>query len=149
MASGAFVVLDRAKEKILRATIDLDTDSIKAALATASWSPTAAYAGTSTDARYADIGAAEVASGAGYTTGGVALTGVTLTRTGGSNVYTSNPVTWNSATFTAKYIVLYDNTTTNKDIIGYAELESGSTVSPSNGTLTYTPNATNGYFTVA
>lgn len=147
MAAGTFTVLRRAKTKMVNGTIDLDTHTIKAALVTSALSLTDDYAGTSTDARYADLGANEVANGSGYTTGGVTLSGVSLTRSGATVTFTSNPASWSSATFTAKWIVLYaDNT--NDDIIGYMELESGSTVSPSNGTLTVNPHAS-GWFTLA
>lgn len=147
MAAGTFTVLNRAKLKMLTGVLDLDTHPIKAALATQSWSPTADYAGTSTDARYADLGAAEVANGNGYASGGVTVT-ATVSRSTGTVTFTTTSPTWNAATFSAKYLVLYaDNT--NDDIIGYMDLETGvpAGVSPSNGTLTVNPNA-GGWFTV-
>lgn len=145
MASGTFTVFNEAKRKLVNGTIDLD-GTIKACLTTSAVSLTAGFNGSSTDARYADI-TSEVANGNGYATGGVTLTGVSVTGETGTVTFTTNPASWSSATFTAKYIVLYaDNT--NDDLIGYMELESGSTVSPSNGTLTVNPNAS-GWFTLA
>ena len=106
MPSGTFTVLDRAKLKMLNGTIDLDSPStIKAALATQTWTPTAAYNGTSNDARYSDIGASEVPNGNGYATGGVTVT-ASLSRVGGTVTYTTTTPAWASSTITAKYLEL-------------------------------------------
>jgi hypothetical protein len=163
MAAGNFTLLNLGKLKIVDGTIVLGTNTFKAALTTAAWTNTAAFppatafVGTSGAARYADLATAgtsstnvEVANGNGYTTGGVALTGISLTQTTGTVTFTSAAVSWSSATFDAKYIVVYSNTATNKDILGYMDLNVASTtavVSPSNGTLTVTWNAS-GMFTI-
>lgn len=146
MAAGNFIVLNIAKKKLADGTFDLDTHTFKAALGGSGQSLDATFAGSSTDARYADL-TAEV-TGTGYTAGGVTLTSVTWTRTTGTIAWTSAAPAWTTATFTAKYLVIYDSTNTNKDILGIMELESGSTVSPSAGTLTVNPNAS-GWFTLA
>lgn len=150
MAAGTFTVLDRAKLKMVNGTVNLGSDTFKAALAAASWTPTSAYAGTSTDARYADLGADEI-SGTGYTATGQALTSVSLTRSAGVVTFTSAAPSWATSTITAKWLVVYDNTSTNKDIIGYMDLNTASgssTVSTTSGTLTVNPNAS-GWFTLS
>ena len=80
-----------------------------------------------TNGLYSDL-AHEVANGNGYTTGGVVLTGVTLTRSGGT---TSLAWTGPSPLWTAsgsgipawRWIVLYVNATLNghvKPVVGFA-----------------------------
>lgn len=149
MAAGTFTVLNKAKKKLTDGTFDLDTHTWKVALCTSAFTPTAAFAGTSTDARYSDI-TGEVANGNGYTTGGATLASVTLVESSGTVTFDAADVTWSGATFSAKWAVIYDNTDTNKGILGYVDLETsvGSGLSPSNGTLTVAWNAA-GIFTVA
>ncbi|MGU3456560.1 hypothetical protein ACLBV5_09625 [Brevundimonas sp. M1A4_2e] len=148
MAAGTFTVLDIAKKKLVDGTFDLDTHTFKAALVTNVQALAASFAGTSTDGRYADL-TAQVASGNGYTTGGATLTGVTLNRSGATVTFTSSAPSWSNATFTAKYVVVYDDSDANKGILGFMDLETGngSGVSPSNGTLTVNWNAS-GMFTL-
>lgn len=74
-----------------------------------------------TDATYAGISANELANGNGYTTGGASLTLTSATQTAGVFKYiaaAANP-TW---TFTGvcvfRYVVAYDFTATNKDLLG-------------------------------
>jgi len=77
--------------------IDLDTDTIQLALVTSSYTPSAAHT------IWADVSANEVATGAGYTTGGAALASPVVTS---SNI-DYNDVTWTSLTKTFRYAVLY------------------------------------------
>lgn len=56
-------------------TIDWDTDTVKCALVTNSYTPSAAHT------IWADVSANEVATGNGYTTGGVAVANKTATDT--------------------------------------------------------------------
>lgn len=77
--------------------IDLDTDTLKLALVTSSYTP------STTHDEWADVSANEVATGNGYTTGGVSLSGVAVTN---SNIDYSD-VTWNSLTKTFRYAVCY------------------------------------------
>lgn len=149
MAAGTFTVLNKAKKKLTDGTFDLDTHTWKVALCTSTFTPTAAFAGTSTDARYSDI-TGEVANGNGYTTGGATLASVTLVESSGTVTFDAADVVWTGATFAAKWAVIYNNTDANKGILGYVDLETsvGSGLSPSNGTLTVAWNAA-GIFTVA
>lgn len=149
MAAGTFTVLNKAKKKLTDGTYDLDTHTWKVALCTSAFTPTAAFAGTSTDARYSDI-TGEVANGNGYTTGGATLSSVTLVESSGTVTFDAADVQWTGATFSAKWAVIYNNTDTNKGILGYVDLETsvGSGLSPSNGTLSVIWNAS-GIFTLA
>lgn len=77
---------------------------------------------------YADIASMELPTGAGYTAGGQALTGVTLTR---DNINNEERVTWNNASWlatggdiVAQGAIIFDDTITapNADpTIGYID----------------------------
>ena len=77
--------------------IDLDTDTINVALVTSSYTPSTAHD------EWADVSANEVATGSGYTTGGVALASPVVTN---SNI-DYDDVVWTSLTKTFRYAVIY------------------------------------------
>lgn len=92
-------------------TIDFDTDTFKVGLVTATYTPN-----VDTDAFWTVPVANELASGSGYTTGGVALGSPSVELVGASNLVDwkgANP-TW---TFTAavefRYAVVYKSTGTS------------------------------------
>lgn len=136
---GPWAFFNLAKPKLFNGggLITPGSDTFKVALTTSSQSLTAAFAGTSTDARYSDL-TAELATANGYTNGGLTLTSVTFTLS-------SATITWNCATMswpitgggiTFKYAVLYDNTTTHKDLVAYTDFDTGGgSVSALSGTL--------------
>lgn len=148
MAASAFTVFNKAKEKLADGTFDLDTHTFKMALCGASQALSAAFAGTSTDCRYSDL-TDQLANGNGYTTGGVTLTGVTWTESSGTLTFDCNNPQWTGLTKTGiKYGVIYDDSDTNKGLLCFFELESGSTINVTAGTLDVTINAA-GVFTLA
>ena len=119
--------------------IDWDSDTIKVALLTNSYTP-------DQDAHnyFDDVVAFEV-TGTGYTSGGITLTNKTNTYTSATNVIVldADDVTWSSSTITARYAVVYDATpATNafRPLIGYVDF--GSDQSSSNGNFTITWDAT-------
>lgn len=77
--------------------IDLDTDTLKVALVTSSYTPSAAHT------IWADVSANEVATGSGYTTGGIALTTPVVAA---SNIDYDDLV-WTALTKTFRYAVCY------------------------------------------
>jgi hypothetical protein len=97
------------KEDLFQKEQDLDTDSIKIALYT-----DAASLGAGTTA-YTTSG--EVASGGGYTTGGVVLANPVI-GTSGTTAYVDfdNPE-WTSATFTTAGALIYNDTTAGDNSI--------------------------------
>lgn len=128
--------------KTLNKEIDWDTDSIKVMLCTAF---TADQDG---DIYLADVAKTEVASGGGYTTGGKALENKTIGYTAGTNVIKldADDVVWTSATITAAYAIIYDDTpATDKPIIGYVDF--GESLVSSSGTFTVAWN-TSGITTI-
>lgn len=84
MASGPIVVPDKAKLNMFSATDLLNpANTFKLTLHTNAWVPA-----NSTNEVFADV-TSELATGFGYTAGGVALTGVALTQTAGVVKFTA------------------------------------------------------------
>ena len=149
MAAGNFTVFNVGKLHLLDGVHVITSHVYKMALCTQTQAIDATFAGVSTDCRYADL-TAEVAGANGYTTGGFTLTMTEVRATGTITVSSSVNPSWASSTFSAKYGVIYDNTTANKNLLGFVDLETtvAAGLSPSNGTLTVTINAS-GLFTLA
>jgi hypothetical protein len=112
-------------------TIDLTTDTLKGALVTGSYTPNLA-----TDEFWSTPQADEVANGNGYTTGGMTLTSVTFSLVSGVATLNFANLSWTSATFSASFLVIYDDQTgvaSTAPLIGVVEF--GAVESPSAGTL--------------
>ena len=120
------------KQEMLQAGQNLATDTLKMALYTA----------------FSDIGQATTAytttnevSGTGYTAGGEAVTGATIsTDTQTGTVYVNfNNVSWPGANFTARGALIYNVTRSNKSV---AVLDFGSdkTFTSTNNTVTMPAN---------
>ena len=124
--------------KALNKEVDFDTDTIKVALLTSSYTP-------DQDAHdyFNDVSTYEV-SGTGYTAGGYTLASKTATYDSGTNVIVLDAadVTWSSSTITARYAVVYDATGTESTsaLIGYVDF--GSDQSSTNGNYTITWDST-------
>lgn len=145
---GSFLI------KALNKEIDWDSDDIRIALVTSSYTP-------DQDAHdyWNDVVGNEVANGNGYTTNGTALsskTPLTLSEfPTGAYVAADNKirldaadVTWGSSTITARYAVIYDRTPATdatRPLLGYVDF--GSNQSSSNGNFTLTFDA-NGLFEI-
>lgn len=144
MAAGTFTVFDLTKRKMATGGINLAGDSFKVALCGASPALTSAFVGTSTDCRYSDL--TEISNGAGYTTGGVAAA---ATWTGTTTVtFDIADAFWQQLNKTGlKYGVVYDDTPTNKPLIGFMALDTVTTLAPSGRDFTVSWNAS-GLFTL-
>jgi len=98
----ADVVYNSFKQKIMDGSIDLDTDTIRVALVTSSYTP-------DQDAHedFADL--TNEVSGTGYTAGGTTLANKSVTKdnTDNEGVFDADNVTWSTATITARGAVLY------------------------------------------
>jgi hypothetical protein len=123
----------------LNKEIDWDTDTIKVALLTNSYTP-------DQDAHnYLDDVIANEVTGTGYTAGGNTLANKTNTYNSSTNVIVldADDTTWSSSTITARYAVIYDAspaTNATRPLIGYVDF--GSDQSSSNGNFTITWDAT-------
>lgn len=125
--------------KALNKEVDWDTDTIKVALVSSSYTPN-----QDSHDYWDDVVANEV-TGTGYTAGGQALASKTISYDSASNVITLDAAdtVWSSATITARYAVIYDDsgaTNSQKALIGY--LDFGSDQSSTNAAFTITWDAT-------
>ena len=147
MAAGSWTVFNIAKKKLADGTSDLNTNTYKMALTTSAQALATTFVGTSTDCRYSDL-TNEVANGNGYTTGGKTLA-ATWVQSVGTITFDVDDQAWTSSTITARYAVIYDDTTANKNLLCFCLLDSTpADVSTTAGTLTVTINAS-GVFTLA
>lgn len=125
-------------QKALNKEIDWDTDDIKTALVTSTYTPD-----QDTHDYWNDVSANET-SGTGYTAGGESLVNKTMTYDSGTNKIKldADDVSWTSSTITARYAVLYNNSpsaASAKPLLGYVDF--GQDESSSNGTFTIAWNA--------
>ena len=123
--------------------IDLPDDTIKCMLTTSTYTP-------SQDTHDYKNDITNEVSGTGYTATGNTLTNDTVTYTGGTNVwaYDADDVSWTTASFTARYAVVYDATPASdatRPLIMYQDFIGDQTVTV--GTFTIKWNAS-GLFTI-
>jgi len=158
MAQGTLVLFDEFADSIADGRINLLTNTIRVALTsdvvnTGNMIKSAAVpcwgAGGSTN-----LSTNEVASTGGYTAGGITLGGKTFDQTGGVATFDSTTdLIWTSAgsdPTNIKTAVIYSDTATNKDCIGYIDMttDAGTTpISLLTGDITLTFNAS-GIFTL-
>lgn len=126
-------------KQALNKEIDWDSDTIKVALLSSSYTPN-----QDTHDYLDDVSSYEV-TGTGYTTGGITLASKTSTYDGTNNVIILDAadVTWSSSTITARYAVVYDDSGASaaaKPLIGYVDF--GSDQSSTNGNFTITWDST-------
>lgn len=117
--------------KAFNKEVDFDTDTIKVALVSSSYTPN-----QDTHDYWDDVSTYEV-SGTGYTSGGATLASKAVTYDGGTNVtkFDAADVSWTSSTITARYAVVYLDTGTaaTSPLIAYVDF--GSDQSSSSGTF--------------
>jgi len=147
MPAGAFKVYGAAAEAIAKGTIDLDTNTFRMVLVTATHTPNQA-----THSTWADMSADE-AVGTGYTASGKLLT-CTVNRSALVVTFDCDDQSWAASTITAKYAVIVKDTDANGTIastdalLAYCDLETGGgSLSTTAGTFAITINAS-GVFTV-
>jgi len=129
MAQGTITLFNEFAESIADGRIDMDTHTFKAALTTLSVTggisatdavPTWGAGGTT------NLATSEVSAGGGYTSGGIALSSVTWTQSGGVATFDAANISWTSAgsgdPTTIKSLVIYSDTATNKDAIGFMDM---------------------------
>lgn len=116
---------------------DWDTDTIKCALTTSTYA-----VNQDTHAFFSDV--TNEVSGTGYTAGGVTMTNSAPTYDTASNEIRmdATDVSWSTATFTARYAVIYKSTgsAATSPLIAYVDFGADQTVSA--GTFTIVWDAT-------
>jgi len=132
--------------KAFNKEIDFDTDTIKVALLTSSYTPN-----QDTHDYFDDVSSYEV-TGTGYTSTGVTLANKTVGYTSGTNVtkFDADDVSWTSSTITARYAVIYDAspaTNATRPLIAYVDF--GSDQSSSSGTFSIVWDAAGIFTTTA
>lgn len=149
MAAGAYIFPNKAKRNIADATAVLNgtTTNYRLALVGSGWTPDNSDTGNEV---WADVSANEIANGNGYTTGGGALTGVTLNQTSGTVKFTANAYVWTASGGSIpawrRGVVYYLGTLNGKvnPIVGHFLGDSTPADVPATtagNTLTVTPNA--------
>lgn len=123
--------------------IDLDTDSFKILLTTSSYTPS-----LTTHAKRSDI--TNEVSGTGYTAGGAALGSVTWTldTTNHRTAFDAADSSWSTATFTARYAVIYKSRgglSSADELVCLVDFGADQTVAGATFTITW---ASGGVFTV-
>ncbi len=145
MAAGTFTLYNSFAEFMGDGTIDLDTHAFKIMLLTSVHVPNL------TDSTLTNVSGNEIAGANGYTTGGGALSAVTWTRTAGVATFDSDNFVWTASggSLTARYAVIYDDTATNDELVGYYLLDNApaDVVATAGNTFTVGPNAATGWFT--
>ena len=149
MAQGDVGIFDEFLATIGKAEINLDTDTIKVGLVTATTTPTA----TTADPRWGAGGTTnfatnEVAAGGAYTAGGTDITS-TYSQTSGTATFDGADLTWAqnaSSPTNARWGIIYSDTDVDKKAIGWVDL--GSAFDMTTGDLNINWNAS-GIFTLA
>jgi len=148
MAANAWIVYDKAKERILKGeAIALGTHAIRCELVTTDYTP------LSTAHEYKSDISDNITSSAQYPSGGVLTSGIAITRSNGTITFDANDFNFSptsSVTISAKYAVLYDDSTTSECLICYSALSSatGPPAASTNGTFQIQLDAS-GIFTLA
>jgi len=147
MAAGAWTVYSNAALEMTQAVFNLATDTYFMILATNSYVPA-----PDADFQYSNVSTNEVATGGGYTVGGVKLTSQTDTRATSTVTFTAANVTWASFTATFRYGVIVRSANGTglaaaDKLLCYSDLGGGSSITGGGGTLIIQPN-TSGIFTV-
>lgn len=123
MAVGAWTWFDIATEKFVKGDINWDQVDFNIALTAVTQPLDGTFAGASGNCQYSDL-TSELATGSGYTSGGQALGGFSVIRTGGLNVWgTTNPSWSLSADITFKYAVIYQSALPNKDLLCFVDCD--------------------------
>jgi hypothetical protein len=132
----ADVIYNNFKKLIMNGGIDLDTDTIKVALVTSSYTPD-----QDTHDFFDDVTNEVV--GTGYTAGGASLASkaVTADNTDNEGVFDADDVAWTTSTITARGAVIYKSTGTAGTSALIAYLDFGSDKISTAGTFTIAWNA--------
>ena len=148
MAAGDFVVFDQFLVDVGEEIHQLETDTFKLGLVTAVVTPSATTANPCWGAGGStNLATNEVTAGGNYVAGGATCGTPTYDLTGGLAMFdTDDPAAWAahaSNPTNAVWGILYNDTTANKNCVGFVDL--GGAFDMTTGPLTVTVNAS-GWF---
>lgn len=115
--------------------VDLDSDTIKVMLCTSTYTP-------NQDTHQFKSSVTNEISGTGYTAGGATLTSPVVAYTAGTNVlsFDAADTAWTTATFTARYAVVYDSTPATdatRPLLAYVDFGADVSVTAATFTITW------------
>jgi hypothetical protein len=121
MAAGAWTIYNEFKLTLGKKAMDLINDAFKVSLLTSSSN---AGSASLTTAQYATL-TNELTTANGYTAGGTSVT-PSWTASSGTMTFDTTDASWTASggSIVARFAVLYDNTSTNKDLVAYCLLDS-------------------------
>jgi len=119
-------LLDVGKEEF-----DMENDTFKVMLLANTYTPSNEHVDTT------DVQSHEIV-GSGYVAGGNTLQNITWTRTGNTATFDADDISWASATFTARYGVVYD--TANNKLVCLIDFGGDKAVSSSTFTIRFSVN---------
>jgi hypothetical protein len=127
MARGDFLVFNEFANSLAEKKVNLETDTIKIALITNGVTPTANDATPAWGASSGvDYDGNEVSTAGGYTAGGLAVANPVTTRSGATTTFDADDpatIVQDAGGFTNAYWgILYSDTATNKEAIGFLDL---------------------------
>ena len=113
MPVASFQKFNSFVEALAEKTHNLGADALKVMLTNT--------APVATNTKYSDISSTELASGGGYTTGGMTPTISSSAQTSGLYKLILADIVWTATASMGpfRYAVLYNNTATNKELIGW------------------------------
>jgi hypothetical protein len=143
MAQGDFTWFNAAKRKLGLAVVNLETDVIKLGLITDAVTPTASTADPCWGAGgTTNLSSSQVTPGGNYASGGPTVANNAFTESSGTVTFDGDAVSiaQNASNPTdARWGVLYSDTATAKDALGFLDL--GGVTDLSAGGFSATPNA--------
>jgi len=105
-------------------THDLTVDTVKCCLLLSTYTPN-----VESHYKYSDVNSFEIAANGGYSTGGVTLTNKELFRSGNKNIFKSDKPYWDSFNANFRYVVLYNDSLVDKNLICYFDMVTDEVVS--------------------
>ena len=139
MPALPFTLYSNALLGIGDGSFDLATDSYFMVLATGLYVPA-----PNADATYANVSPNEVPSGAGYTVGGLGLSGVSYSLSGGTTTFTFAAAQWAAFSASLRYAVVircanHASLQPTDLLLCYSDVGGGSTITGSGGTFVVSP----------
>jgi hypothetical protein len=141
MAALPFTLYSNAVLGIGDSSFNLNADAFFMVLATGLYVPA-----PNSDATYANVSAFEVPSGAGYTVGGLKLSGVSYSLAGATTLWTFSAASWAAFSASLRYGVVIRsangiNLQPTDKLLCYSDLGGGSTITGSGATFMVSPGA--------